>query len=595
MDSTLLPKAPFLARAAAAIALACAAVPAFAYNHVNAVAPKVLGPFNVACSNVAQDPSRIASGLSASDYWEGRDHYISELLVSPQSAVTFGVPVPDDHSLYPGNHGRVVDFVAIVCYPTTSYNPDPNYVLPDTGDIVPHMQAAGSAPKLISQSEFGYIIAGGGFPELPITPPQRLPLVLFSHGLTGSPISKGYVTALVALASHGYMVAAPFHGDPRFSRVRVEDLGDALYLLTQFDKVVEMQLMRPLSLKSMVDRMLGDAGFAPGIDASRIGGFGASLGGEAMLHLLGARISATLGRHCVDAPGDTRIRAAVGFVPYAGQPFLPAFCDDQSGAATVNRPFLALSGTADTTAPFIMMEEAIHQMKGSRYLVELKGVPHEFRPEYAGDLFTWMVTFLNAYLEVPWDSSAMGRFIRMQSVNGGPDDRLVFDMHVPFPTTGTALYPVLEFHNTVLDHYFITAGPGEIDNILHGGAGPGWELTGESFTAWLQPADALGAAPVCRFYAAGPNSHFYTALVDECDAVKSGAFGPWAYEGTAFFIRPSDANLQCPAGYLGVNRIYNVGYPRNDSNHRFSTSDATTHSMEGRGWRYEGIKMCTLP
>ena len=41
------------------------ALPAFAYNHVNSIAPTVQGPFNVACSNVQQDPSRIAPGLDA--------------------------------------------------------------------------------------------------------------------------------------------------------------------------------------------------------------------------------------------------------------------------------------------------------------------------------------------------------------------------------------------------------------------------------------------------------------------------------------------------------------------------------------------------
>ena len=75
--------------------------------------------------------------------------------------------------------------------------------------------------------------------------PARLPLIVYSHGLGGSPIGAGYVQVLVQLAAHGFMVAAPFHGDARFSRVRIEDLSDLVYLIRDFDRVVEMQLMRP--------------------------------------------------------------------------------------------------------------------------------------------------------------------------------------------------------------------------------------------------------------------------------------------------------------------------------------------------------------
>src|SRR6476659_8258567 len=109
----------------AAVALtAFLALPAAAYNHVNTVAPTAQGPFTVACSNVAQDASRIAPGLQAQDYWEGRDHYITELLSAPGSAITYDVRVPFDPLIYPGNFGRSVPFAAIVCYPTPQSNTD---------------------------------------------------------------------------------------------------------------------------------------------------------------------------------------------------------------------------------------------------------------------------------------------------------------------------------------------------------------------------------------------------------------------------------------------------------------------------------------
>jgi len=226
-----------------------------------------------------------------------------------------------------------VPFVAIVCYPTTKSNTDPDYVLPGSGDVIPHMARPGNAPKIITACDYAVC-----FNE--IDPVVHLPLIVFSHGLTGSPISSGYVQALVQLAAQGFMVAAPFHGDPRFSRVRVDNLGDLVYIAAFFDRIVEMQLMRPLSLKTMLDTLLADPGYAAGIDPERIVGFGASLGGEAMALLLGASITTSLDQDCRDvAAHDPRIKAAVGYVPFAGWSFLPAFCNGQSGARSVNTPF----------------------------------------------------------------------------------------------------------------------------------------------------------------------------------------------------------------------------------------------------------------
>ena len=54
-------------RFAALLLTALAALPAAAYNHVETVVPTIQGRFNVACSNVAQDASRVAPGMSASD------------------------------------------------------------------------------------------------------------------------------------------------------------------------------------------------------------------------------------------------------------------------------------------------------------------------------------------------------------------------------------------------------------------------------------------------------------------------------------------------------------------------------------------------
>jgi Platelet-activating factor acetylhydrolase, isoform II len=586
----------FLARSAALLAGACAILPAFAFNHVATVAPIAAGPFHVACSNIAQDASRIAAGASATDYWEGRDHYISELLTQPATAVTFNAAVPDQRSLYPANAGGVVNYVAIVCYPTPASNTDPDYVLPGTGDVIPHMQLAGAAPRLISSGEYAATFGIQVDPPLPA--PQLLPLVVYSHGLTGSPISSGYVEVLVQLAAQGFMVAAPFHGDPRFSRVRVQDLSDVLYITLNFDHIVEMELMRPLSLKAMTDILLANPGYAAGIDTARIGGFGASLGGEAMTLLLGAQLTTTLGGHCADAAiHDPRVRAVVGYVPFAGWSFLPGFCEGQSGAASVNRPYLAMSGTADTTAPLTQMKQALNLFTSSRYMVELVDGQHELRPEDVGDLFTWMVTFFNAYLDVRADPGAMGRFVRMASVTGGRQDNLTVDVHVPF-AAATGELAVTELYNSVLNHYYITTSASEALQLLNG-TGSAWQLTGQGFKASPQPqifTFLTSVVPVCRFDAyrrSGASSAFFTADAAECAATMANR--SWSYAGTPWYIQPVDTQQRCPDGFIGVNRAYNQGFVRNDSNHRYSTSDSTMRDMERVGWAYEGTVMCSRP
>jgi fermentation-respiration switch protein FrsA (DUF1100 family) len=596
MDSTLMRIRDFLRRRAATLAAACAILPAFGYNHNLVVSPINPGLFHVACSNIEQDATRIAPGASASDYWEGRDHYISELLTQPQSAFTFNAAVPDVRSLYPANAGGAVSYVAIVCYPTPTSNNDADYVLPGTGDVIPHMQPAGAAPKLIARGEYSVTVGGPlvPFPE----GPQALPVIVYSHGLTGSPISSGYVQVLVQLAAQGFMVAAPFHGDPRFSRVRVQDFSDVVYLTLNFDHIVEMELMRPLSLKAMTDTLLANAGYAAGIDANRIGGFGASLGGEAMTLLLGAQMTTTLGGHCADAAAhDPRIRAVVGYVPFGGWSFLPAFCDGQGGAANVNRPYLAISGTADTTAPLTQMKQALNLFQSSRYMVELTDGLHEFRPEDAGDLFTWMVTFFNAYLDVQADPGAMGRLILMHGVDGGRVDNLTVDVHVPFAPSASDT-TVTELYDSRLNHFYVTADPAEIQSILAGNAGGGWSLTGQGFKAWTSfpPNAFMTAVPVCRFELAPrgrPWSTFYTSSASDCTSLKAGR--GWMFTGTPWYIQPVDAQLACPFGYIGVNRAYNRGEGRNDPNHRFSTSDSTMHDMERAGWVYEATVMCSRP
>ena len=160
-----------LARLAAVAALSFAAVAARA-DSLATVPPIGAGPYPVGCTNVEQDFSRVPMGESAESYWEGQpapsgaDRYVTDLLVG--NAPVLGVQIPGDSELFSSYAGSFVPTALIVCYPTDAQNPYPNYTLP-TGNVVPHMQPS-----------FGVARVDGS--------KARWPLMLFSHGLGGSPI-----------------------------------------------------------------------------------------------------------------------------------------------------------------------------------------------------------------------------------------------------------------------------------------------------------------------------------------------------------------------------------------------------------------------
>ena len=185
-------------RAVVFVAILTLTPPAFA-DALAIVDPLPPGPYAVGCSNVEQDFSRVGANESAKNYWEGfpddggRARYVTSLLVDPSDALLITVTPPDDRELYVNHATQPVSVALIVCYPTASDNPRPDYVLPG-GMSVPHMQL-GAQPPL--------------WPDAT----TRWPVLEFSHGLTGSPLSNDYIVALEVLASYGYVVIAPFHGD----------------------------------------------------------------------------------------------------------------------------------------------------------------------------------------------------------------------------------------------------------------------------------------------------------------------------------------------------------------------------------------------
>ena len=165
----------------------------------------------------------------------------------------------------------------------------------------------------------------------------------------------------------------------------------------------------------------------------------------------------------------------------------------------------------------------------------------------------------------------------------------------------------IEFYNSGLKHYFMTANQAEAIGIDQGAAGPNWSRTGASFKIFPDPAHApMNAMPVCRFYGTpglGPNSHFFTIDPAECAQVKLDP--GWTYEGIVFYMikpffdhtcsayneRPGPPFTSSPT--TRVLRLYNQRAAFGDSNHRYTTNSNTASVMATQGWRAEGVVLCS--
>jgi len=515
---------------------------------------------------------------SAQDYWEGKPagsthRYITDLLADPANTVIVNLSVPNDGGLYGSYANQSFPYVMLVCYPTSGANPRPDYPLP-TGDVVPHMQRGSEAPIFADAS-------------------AQYPILLFSHGLTGSPLSGDYINAVRLFASWGYVVIAPFHGDLRFANVKLDSFSDYFYALVNIKDFVAMQSVRPLSMSLGLDAMLAgtqfSAQFAGHVDPAKIGGFGASLGGETLLLMAGAQLTTTVGQAYKQVTFDPRLKAAAGYVPYFGQTVFPAFGRDQNGLQGVTLPFVAISGTADTTAPIAATEKGFGFLHNSRQLVALTGVEHGFDPAFSDEIFTWSLAFLAGQLS--GDAVARATSARMTSVAGGGEDVLKTDYIAPSPEQAGERI-VVEFRNDSLNHYFITAEPAESALLDAGVVVPGWQRTGFNFKAWARD-DARGV-PACRFFGTpgvGPNSHFYTISDYECWLTKGNPY--WIYEGIAFNAE-APAGEVCAANRVPVVRLYNNGMG-GQASHRFVTSHSEVREMVQRGWMVEGNVFCAIP
>lgn len=184
-----------------------------------------------------------------------------------------------------------------------------------------------------------------------------LPLVVMSHGNSGS--AFGHTDLALALASAGYVVMAPTHAGDNFADTSRQG-SPALFS------------QRAAQLRATVDFALDGWKDGKHIDATRIGAFGFSAGGFAVLTLAGGRPDlAAIPTHCqqspeficdvlratgsplVDGPDgageflpEPRLRAAVVAAPGLGFTFA------NGGLADVAIPVQVWSGEKDEAVPY---------------------------------------------------------------------------------------------------------------------------------------------------------------------------------------------------------------------------------------------------
>ncbi len=164
---------------------------------------------------------------------------------------------------------------------------------------------------------------------------------------------------------------------------------------------------------------------------------------------------------------------------------------------------------------------------------------------------------------------------------------------------------IVEYHNTLLDHYFLAILPNEIGTIDGGQAGPGWVRTGETFLT--EDYGLWTAGPqVLRFYGSydiGPNSHFYTnipaeyQMLRQIEAETPPGVRKWHYETAGFPAGlVSATGCAVPQVYkVPIYRLYNDGVARGiDPNHRYAKRQEVIAEMVAKGWVLEGPVFCVI-
>jgi hypothetical protein len=322
------------------------------------------------------------------------------------------------------------------------------------------------------------------------------------------------------------------------------------------------------------------------VDATKVGGFGASLGGESLLLMAGAQLTTTVGQAYKQVTFDPRLKSAASYVPYFGQVVFPAFGRDQNGLQGITLPLLAISGTADTTAPIAATEQGFAFLTNTRQLVALTDVEHGFNPAFSDEIFTWSLAFLAGQLS--GDPVARATSARMTSVAGGGEDVLETD-YIALRRRKRAS---ASSSNTATTRSTTISSPRRLTRRRCWM--PASSFPDGNARIQLQGMGEGGPGlPACRFFGTpgiGPNSHFYTISDYECWLTKAILL---ALRGHRLQFRRAGGEV-CAADRVPVVRLYNNGMG-GQASHRFVTSHSEVREMVQRGWMIEGVVFCAIP
>jgi hypothetical protein len=168
------------------------------------------------------------------------------------------------------------------------------------------------------------------------------------------------------------------------------------------------------------------------VDATKVGGFGASLGGESLLLMAGAQLTTTVGQSYKQVTFDPRLKAAATYVPYFGQVVFSGIWPrpertSRHHSAACSRSAVRLTRPPPSPQP----NRDSPFLTNTRQLVALTDVEHGFNPAFSDEIFTWSLAFLAGQLS--GDPVARATSARMTSVAGGGDDVLKTDYIAPSP------------------------------------------------------------------------------------------------------------------------------------------------------------------
>jgi hypothetical protein len=309
----------------------------------------------------------------------------------------------------------------------------------------------------------------------------------------------------------------------------------------------------------------------------------------AMMLAQGSKMTTSLGGAERVIVRDNRYKALVGYVPFSGYSFQPAFGDSNQGVNSVRVPYLGIGGTADVVAPISRTSQMIGALGGSKYFVTIEGMPHGLRAQDAPELFGWTFAFLKAHLS----RSQSERVALDQITNfaGNADDRL--QIHKTLGWGSRDELEVVEYFLPKINKFFMTGLPNEI--ALLDALPENFQRTGLRY-ATLR-LDAPIGDPMCRFWANDGgrlNTHFYSLKPADCALVRQQ---PWARdEGNVMRALTTDVPADLPAttdvcalrDTVKIIRLFNA----NTANHRYIPEPLLARTTLTADWAVEGPVFC---